>query len=119
MAGFEDALNSILSSPQDMEKILGLARELSGSAESQPKEAPEPGPQSLGDLDPKLMRVFGKIMGEFNSGADDKTALMASIKPYVRPERRETLDKAVKIARFARLARLAMSELGGDFDLGL
>lgn len=122
MGGFEDALNSILSSPKDMEKILGLARELSGSdgpaeKEEPPKESPQiPG---LGDLDPRLLGVFGKIMGELRHTDDGKAQLMASLKPYVRPERREVLDKAVKIARFARVARVAMQELGGDFDFGL
>ena len=41
MGEFEEKLNSILSSPKDMEKILGLARELSGSmGESQEHNEP-------------------------------------------------------------------------------
>lgn len=120
MGEFEDALNSILSSPKDMEKILGLARELSGSAGEEKREEPRdtdiPG---LGDISPKLLKVFGRIMGEMRSTDDGKAALLASMKPYVRPERREVLDRAVKIARLARVARLAMNELGGDLDLGL
>lgn len=122
MGEFEDALNSILSSPKDMEKILGLARELSGSAESQEKAEPpkgEPEIPGLGDLNPKLLGVFGKLMGELKSRDDGKAELVASMKPFVRPERREVLDKAVKIARLARVARIAMKELGGDLDLGL
>ena len=122
MGEFEDALNSILSSPKDMEKIMGLARELSGSAGPQSWEEPpaqDPGIPGLGDISPKLLGVLGRIMGELKSGDDGKAALLASMRPYIRPERREALDKALKIARIARIARLAMSELGGDLDIGL
>ena len=62
MGEFEDKLNSILSSPKDMEKILGLARELSGSlggdghkdtaaANTSPKQQPS-------GFDPKLLALF-------------------------------------------------------------
>ncbi len=124
MGEFEDKLNSILSSPKDMEKILGLARELSGSlggdgqkdsaaANASPKQQPS-------GFDPKLLALFTKLMGEYNSQSSDKTAIISSIKPYVKEERRTALDRAVKIARLAHVARLAFSEFsGGDFDFGL
>lgn len=123
MAEFNDMLNSILSSPKEMEKIMGLARELSGSSGEEPEKKPEAdagGIPGLGDISPRAMaaigRLFGKLSGEKR---DDKTALMESVKPYLRPERREALDRAVKIARIAHVARAAMEELGGDPDLGL
>ncbi len=123
MGDFEDMLSSILSSPKDMEKIMGLARELSGGEpEEEPKKEPgkeSPGIPGLGDLSPKLLAAIGKIMGGMNSAGDGKAALIASMKPYVRPERQAALDRAVKIAKIARAARLVMNELGGDFDFGL
>ena len=121
MGEFEDMLNSILSSPREMEKIMGLARELSGdSGTVEPDKTDRPEVPDLGDISPKMLGTLAKLMGELKSGRqDDKTALVASMKPYLRPQRREALDKAVKIARLARVARIAMNELGGDLDLGL
>ena len=126
MGDFEEMLGSILSSPQDMEKIMGLARELSGgekasTPEPERKPAPEAAPSipGLGDLNPKLLASLGQILGGLNAPGDNKAALIASMKPYVRPERREALDRALKIAKIARAARLVMGELGGDLDLGL
>ena len=125
MGDFEEMLGSILSSPKDMEKIMDLARELTGSGEGgekagerkqEPAAAPIPG---LGDISPKMLGVIGKLMGELRSQGDGKAALVNSMKPYVRPERREALDRAVKIAKVARLARFAMTELGGELDLGI
>lgn len=126
MGEFEDRLNSILSSPEDMEKILGLARELSGSvgkANERQKEKPSSsssGSTNSAGIDPKLIALFSRIMGEYSSANNDKTALISSIKPYVKEERRNVLDKAVKIARLTHVAKLALSEFsGGDFDIGL
>lgn len=123
MAEFEDMLNSILSSPQEMEKIMGLARELSGAApeEKPPEKPPEKsGIPGLGDLSPKALASIGRLLKDLGSSRDDdKANLMRSMKPYLKPERREALDRAVKIARIAHVARSAVEELGGDLDLGL
>ena len=126
MGDFEEMLGSILSSPKDMEKIMGLARELSGGGseaapeqERKPKQEAASALPGLGELDPNLLAAIGKILGGLNSSGDGKAALIASMKPYVRPERRETLDRALKIAKIARAARLVMGELGGDLDIGL
>ena len=124
MGEFEEKLNSILSSPKEMEKILGLARELSGSDEKE--ESPPPPPENPGilggltDMDPRLFQLMGRLMGEYSHKGSDKADLVTAMKPYVRAERREALDRALKIAKMARLARIAFSELGGgDFDFNL
>ena len=126
MGEFEDMLNSILSSPNEMEKIMDIAKEPTqgGDAPRETEAAPkaEPKPEAipnLGDISPKMLGAIGKVMGELKHGGDDKAALVNSMKPYLKPQRRETLDKAVKIARVARVARTAISEFGGDLDLGL
>ncbi len=134
MGEFEDKLNSILSSPKDMEKILGLARELSGSLGGEketkateqtaqvasPKNGADSTLSGLGSIDPKIIGLIGKLMGEYNSpDADDKAALISAVKPYVRQERRDTLDRALKIAKLTHLARTALSEFGGDFHINL
>ncbi len=119
MDGFEDMLNSVLSSPEDMEKIMGIAQKLTGGAKAAPAEQkPEPEPD-MPELDPAtLSRVMG-LLKKLRERDDGKAALIASMKPYVRPERRETLDRAVKVAGIVRVARAAVNEFGGDFHFGL
>ncbi len=121
MGEFEEKLNSILSSPKDMEKILGLARELGGGGEKSapPPQEKEQEKESGAGFDPKLLSLLGKLMGEAKHADDGKTALIAAMKPYVREERREAMDRALKIAKLTHVARLAIQELGGDFDIGL
>ena len=43
----------------------------------------------------------------------DKTPLLQALSPYLRPERRAKLQKAMRMAKMARLARAALNEYGG------
>lgn len=124
MSDLQDALNGILSSPQDMERLMGLAKELSGSLgldiggeDDLPKKRETSAPLELGGLDPKMLGMMSRIMEEFSSGRDEKLALLNSLKPYLKDRRRGELERAVKIARLARIARSAFSEFGGDLNL--
>lgn len=120
MGEFEDKLNQILSSPADMEKIMGLAKSLSGSLGSSGEGSSDSGGRETGahsasaspfaGLDPKLLKMAGRVMHEMNSRSDDKAALVSAMKPYVREERYETLDRAVQIAKLAKVARIAMKD---------
>jgi hypothetical protein len=120
----EVKLNNILSSPEDMEKIAGLAKSLSGtfgavpvaaaSGTPEPEEAKSDGGQAgvLGGKDPKMLKLIGRLTGEYSSGGD-KADLLRALRPYLKDERREKLDRAAEIARMARLAKIAFSEFGG------
>ena len=115
MSELEDRINSILSSPEEMEKIMGIARSLSGSLGAQEgTEAAVSAPSgALEGIDPKLMGVIGRLMGQFGSAQDDKTALLNAMKPFLKPERAEAVDRAAKIAKLAHIARLALHDGSG------
>ena len=52
------------------------------------------------------------IVNALNSGDNEKEKLFDALMPYLKPERRQELMSAVKLARMAKLARLAMTENG-------
>ena len=124
MSELEDKLNKILSSPAEMEKIMGLARSLSGSlGGSAPGEGAEaaavPAPDlsgiasSLKDIDPRIFRLATRLVTEYTSGNNDKAVLLNAIKPYLKEDRREKIDRAAEIAKLARLAKVAFREFSG------
>ena len=119
MSEFEDKLNSILSSPEEMQKIMGIARSISdsigsGEQKSAPAESNSPSIlSSLSELDPKMLKLMSHLMGEYKAPNNDKTALLKAMKPYLKPERHQALDKAADIVKMAHLAKIALSELGG------
>ena len=69
--------------------------------------APEGGLGSLlGGLDPNMLSAAAGLLGQFNSGDDDRrVALLTALRPFVREQRYARLDKAIQIARLSRLIR--------------
>ena len=47
-------------------------------------------------------------MSEYSAQDDKKTALLAALKPFLKPERQEKMDQAVRIARLTRVIRTAL-----------
>ena len=104
MSEFEDKLHAILSDPAEMERISRLASELMGGGTDGPAAADESG-------DGTLLHRLGALLG--GAGGGDKEALVRALSPYLRPERRERLQKALRIAGVLRMAGAALREEGG------
>ena len=113
MDGLEEKLGSFLSDPAAMEKLRQLAGALSGSMPDL-GAPPPPGPGSSGGLfgapEGRLAELLGKVMGAY--GAPSEAArLVEALGPWLQPERRERLEKALRVARFVRAARSVLPEL--------
>ena len=143
--GFSEKLNAILADPDAMGKILSLAQSLEGEPSPDPQNSAEqaetpprpsadqesPTPDLSGllstltggtgeSLDPRLLSLAGRLLAEWNRPDDRKTALLAALRPYVKPERYAKVDRAIQIAKFSRLIRVALSALregGGQKDV--
>jgi hypothetical protein len=107
MSEIEEMLNGILSDPKELEKLTGLAKTLSASLGGNPGERSD-APEAA------AMRLAARLLQETQES--DKSALLNAMKPYLRQERRELIDRAARIARMAGIARLAMSEFPGRRD---
>ncbi len=101
MSELEDMIGKILGDPAQMERITQMAGRLMG--EGAPAEDSSPNLPLAGGL--------GKLLSGLDGGGD-KAGLAAALGPYLKPERRSKLEKAVRISRMARLAGLAMEEYG-------
>ena len=74
-----------------------------------PAENDPPSPLSaLDGLDPRLLRMGMGLLSEYSAQDDKKTALLAALKPFLKPERQEKMDQAVRIARLTRVIRTAL-----------
>lgn len=106
MSEFEDMLGRILGDPAEMEKIAGLAAQLMGG---------DGGKSSEGGEAPDMGKMLsGLFSGELSSGGD-KAALVEALGPYLKPQRRKKLEKALRIGRLAGLAERALKGMGdGD-----
>ena len=127
MAQWEEQLNQILGNSQAMEQIMSLAQSLSGQEGNPPQPAQEPSgtqappPEEPGDpsplsalsgLDPKLLQLGMGLLSEYSAPDDRKTALLAALKPFLKAERQEKIDQALRIARLTRVIKSAFQLLG-------
>ena len=105
----EQAIGAILRDPEQMQAILSFAKSLGISPpEAIPKQqAPAPPP-------PKEIpqASSNEALGELlqKAGRLDKRQenLLNALKPFLKPERREKIDRAMQAARLSRLAGAAL-----------
>ena len=111
-------LQEVLSDPARMEQLKAAADSIFGAAAAhdapaQPagESAPTPVPEGEARLLSAISRAFAASgAGESRSRS---TALLLAMRPYMRPEKQEKLDKALQIARMANIAGAVMQEYGG------
>ena len=125
MAEFHEKLNSILSNPDAMSQIMQLAQSLGGgeaaSAPSAPPPQPGPPPaagggdllSSLmggGGMDPKLLSRLLPLIQELGGQRDSNARnLLYALRPYLRSDRQEKVERALQLARLFHLGKKFLS----------
>ena len=118
MADFNDQLNSILSNPDAMSQIMQLAQSISGEQQEQPKAPQPPKPEpplSLFDgFDPALLAKFLPLARELSSSSDSNARqLLYALRPYLKEERQEKVERALQLARLFHIGKRFLTEQGG------
>ena len=116
-------LESILSDPKQMQQLTQMAQGLMGQLGASPDQTPAgeetPPAASVSDAlsaitssDTKLLSTLGKA---FSGGREKSrsTELLTAMRPYMKPEKQEKLDRAMKVARMVHIAGAVMKEYGG------
>ena len=118
MSEFEDRLNSILSSPEQMGKIMEIAKSLNGNTSNIPdkeqvSEKRQADQFGADNLDPKMLGLINRVMEEYGSGDKAKQELIRSLKPFLSPAKKDQLDRAYKLTRIAHVAKTVLSSMEG------
>ena len=122
MAEFDEKLNNILSNPEAMSQSMQLAQSLGGPAASppaqQPAQAPPPPSGGGGDLLSslaggldaglltRLLPLIQELGGQRESNARN---LLYALRPYLRSDRQEKVERALQLARLFHLGRKFLS----------
>ena len=129
MSEFEDKLNAILSNPEAMAQVMGLAQSLSGSGafgSTQEEKKPPAGTQAssavggIGDLfsqiDPKMLERLLPLLGELGSGNnDERMQLLYALRPFLKPERQDKVERAARAAKLIHLGKKLLSSMGEPY----
>lgn len=138
MSEFEEKLNAILSNPDAMSQVMNLAQSLNlggggedpspqGEKDAGPPPADRspdggPGPGDLGGLgnllgqiDPavlqRLLPLAGELMGSGGEN-DERMQLLYALRPFLKPERRDKVERAAKTARLIHVGKKLLSGMG-------
>ena len=134
MSEFEEKLNAFLSNPDAMAQVMNLAQSLNlggaGGGESQeatPGGGDAPPPQGgvnlsglgdlLGGIDPKLLQRLLPLAGELAGGGgdDERMQLLYALRPFLKPERRDKVERAARTARLIRVGKKLLADLGDGY----
>ena len=131
MAEFDEKLNSLRSNPEAMAQIMQMAQSLSGGQAQQPPQQPlqqpvrpapppppaQAPPPSGGDLlsslsglaggiDPTMLTKLLPLIQELGSQNDSNARqLLYALRPYLKPERQEKIERALQLARLFHLGK--------------
>ena len=117
MEDLENKIGEILGNPEAMAGILSMAKNLglTPSEPSEPQAAQEPQasappppsqqPEALAGSMAQLLSLAGSMGGK-------ELALLQALRPLLRENRREKLDRAIQAARISQIAGTAMKTLG-------
>ena len=129
MAEFDDKLNNILSTPDAMSKIMQLAQSLGGGGGDQPNAPPPSQPPPVqqpppaggggdllsslmggGGLDPKLLSRLLPLIQELGGQRESNARnLLYALRPYLRSDRQEKVERALQLARLFHLGKKFLS----------
>lgn len=140
MSEFEEKLNAILSNPDALAQVASLAQSLNlggsqesgGGGESSAEHSAGEGGAApsggglgglgaltglgdlLGKLDPKLLERLLPLAGELfgDGGGDERMQLLYALRPFLKPERQDKVERAVKTARFIHVGKKLLSVMG-------
>lgn len=131
MSEWEDKLNTLLSDPGAMAQVMQMAQSLSqqmgvpegapspdgtpmpptGSAPAAPPSPPQSAPPGdlsalLGSVDPAMIQKLLPVLGQMNRPESGETAaFLRALRPFLKPERRDKVERAAQLARLIHLAK--------------
>ena len=138
MAEFDDKLNSLLSNPEAMAQIMQMAQSLSDGQAQQPvQQVPQAPPQQpfpppppppvqqaasqgsnplaslsglTGGMDPAMLTKLLPLIQELGSQNDSNARqLLYALRPYLKPDRQEKIERALQLARLFHLGKKFLS----------
>ena len=128
MSEMDEKLNTLLSDPSSMARIMQLAQQLSGTLGGAEKSAPEPPPPAdpkdqtgggtagfggLGGLDPALLGKLLPLAQEYGRRNSASMQLLNALRPFLKPEKQGKVERAAHLARLIHLGKKFLSEWEG------
>ena len=106
MSEIEDKLSTILSNPQLMQQIMGMAQALNQNPPPSPPPKQESVPTesfAMPDIDPAMIGNIMALAGQSRIDQSQKT-LLCALEPYLTKHKLHKLEKAMHASKIAGIA---------------
>ena len=125
MSELDEKLNALLSDPASMAQVMQLAQQLSGTFGSSTGAAPpsptpspsppaqQPAPSLLDGLDMASIMRFLPLLQELNRPNQQTAQLLNALRPFLKTEKQDKIQRAVQLARLIHIGKKALTEMGG------
>ena len=117
MAELENIIESVMSSPESMSKIMDIVKMFGGGdgADEQEKEsvsalAPVTEEGMPGGFDPAMLSKIMELVGSYNADGDRRIRLLGAIRPYLKNEDSFHVDRAIHIVKLSHVAKSILKE---------
>ena len=106
---FEQAVGAMLQDPEQLQKIFALAQSLGVSPPAAQAPAPtEPVAVRQPPAPDEKQQALGELLQKAGKLDRRQENLLNALKPFLKPGRREKIDRAMQAARLSRLAGAAL-----------
>lgn len=112
MEDMQAQMGAILNDPEMMQKIMAMAQSLGGNSQQEERREPPPAKApELPNIDLGMLQRLSGLAGQSSIDKDQKTLLHA-LGPYLKQDRIQKLEKAMRAAKMARLASSIIGQPG-------
>ena len=108
----KNKIEAVLSNPEMMQKVMGIARSLGGGASPATQkndERQKAEPETVAaNLDTSVLTGLAGLIGTSGpkKSDDPKLALLLALRPYLNSQRQERVDKLMKMLSMSEIASL-------------
>lgn len=115
MEDIQAKMNSVLSDPDMMQKIMAMAQSL-GESTSDTLTPTTMDEENMPQVDLAMVQKISGFIGQSNIDKDQRNLLNALL-PYLSRERITKLEKAMRAAKLASIASVFLSKNGLSFNM--
>ena len=122
MSELDEKLNALLADPSKMAQVMQLAQHLSGSLGTTALAAPSPPisppsqqstPSPFEGVDLASLLRFLPLIQELNHPNQQAAQLLGALRPFLKPEKQDKIQRAVQLAHLIHIGKKALTEMGG------
>ena len=119
MDDLQERIQSVLNDPEQMEEILAIARSLGAELPDTVTQTEQTRPETEAASVPPMPGLGGamtqpvaELLKEAGKLEKKQENLLNALKPFLKPNRREKIDRAMQAARLSHLAGYALRSRG-------